>query len=478
MNHPTATSRKASYTAGVHLQPDRVLPYSHEAEQAVLGAMMLEREAADTMAALLSPEQFHVSAHADIFRAMTWILRHGQPVDILTLDNALRKAGKLSDIGGTFYLSELYRKTPSAANAGYHARLIIEAAMKREVIAQASKMLASAYEPGSDAFEIVDEAGGAINRIVEQRIVKGPRHISSVLKDLQEEIERLRDLKPGQVPGIRTGILDFDRKTGGLLATNLHIWAARPGMGKTGFLVCAARQAASEGVRTGIISLEMSDIQLIARAVADKANVTALKFRDGGFEGRDLEDIMAAATATAELPIFIDDTPALTIDQIKTRARLLHRREKIGLLFIDYLQLVAGDGSDGTKAAEVTAIARGLKNLAKELSIPVVALAQVNRGLEGRADRRPQLSDLKESGGIEEAADQVMFIHRPEYYGITVDEDGNSTSGIAELIIKKQRNGPLCTVRCRFVPEFVRFEDVWRLAEANIQLPWEQGKEF
>lgn len=481
MKYPlAATKRRQAEIPTTHLAlaADRVPPYSREAEQAVLGAMMLERSAALDISALLTPEHFHVEAHADIFRAMTALVSHAQPVDILTVNAELRKSGKLNDVGGSFYLSELNRLTPSAANAPFHARIVIEAAMKREIIAQAHAMLSSAYDPQSNAFDVVDAAGGAINRIVERRITKGPRHISAVLKDVQEEVARLSSLRPGEIPGIPTGIYDFDRKTGGLIPTNLHVWAARPGMGKTGFLATAAQYAAAQGVPTGIISLEMSDVQLIARAVADRASVTALKFRDGGFEGRDVEDIARAAAAAATLPLYIDDTPALTLDQIRTRARLLHRREKIKLLFVDYLQLVAGDGSEGTKAAEVTAIARGLKNLAKELNIPVVALAQVNRALEGRADRRPQLSDLKESGGIEEAADQVMFIHRPEYYGITIDEEGLSTAGIAELIIKKQRNGPLGTVRCRFVAEYVRFEDAWRGAEAKIQAPWEQGREF
>lgn len=457
----------------------RVPPHSKEAEQAVLGAMMLERDVADEVIASLIPEHFYHANHGEIFRAAMLIRKRGEPVDIVTLNEQLRKAGTLLDVGGSYYLAELNRLTPSAANAKFHAKIILEGAIKRRIISEASGLLEAAYEEGTDAIELLDSAGRTINELVEGRMVKGPRHISAVLTSLTAEVRRLATLKPGEVPGVGTGIFDFDRKTGGLLPSNLYVWAARPGMGKTGFLVCAAQYAASvQGQAAGIISLEMSDVQLIARAIASRSKVKALKFRDGGFEGDDIPSIERAIFEATGLPIFIDDSPGLTVEQIKTRARLLHRKHKIEILFVDYLQLVSDDTQRGTKAAEVTAISRGLKNLAKELNIPVVALAQLNRALESRVDRRPQLSDLKESGGIEEAADQVMFIHRPEYYGIDVDEDGQSTAGIAELIIRKQRNGPTGTVKCRFVADLVHFEDLWRQGESALKTPWEQAREF
>mgnify|MGYP003945840389 CR=1 FL=1 len=458
---------------------DRIPPQSRESEEAVLGAMMLEKSVAYKLTLLLTPDQFYFPNNGEIFRAMVTLQKEETPIDILTVNNELRNMGKLQDVGGAHYLAKLNRRTPSAENVEFYARIIIEAAIKREVISQANAMLRSAYDETTDAFEIVESAGTAINAIIEKQIANsGPRHVAIVMQKLSAEVERLAALKPNEIPGIATGIFDFDKAIGGLQPTNFYVWAARPGMGKTAFLMNVAYHATRNGVKTGIVSLEMSDVQLLSRAISDTANVHALKFRDGGFQGEDIPRIAKAIQDTSKLSLYVDDTPALTLQQIQTRARLLHRREKIQVLFVDYLQLISNSGTEGTKAAEVTAIARGLKNLAKELNIPVVALAQVNRGTESRPDHRPQLSDLKESGGIEEAADHVMFIHRPEYYGETIDENNNSTKGVAELIIKKQRNGPLCTVRCNFVAEFVRFQDSWKIGEANIASPWEQVREF
>lgn len=472
---------------GSQIEP-RVPPHSTDAEQSVLGAMMLEASAGLEAADILQLEHFYETRHADIYRAATNLLRRGVPVDIVSMNEELRKSGKLADVGGSYYLTELNRKTPSAANVAFHARIVLECAIKRQVIAAAGAAMDSAYRYGSDAFEVAEQATSQLTAVLERQVGSGARHISTVLTKLDASVERLRQMKPGEMAGFTTGLFDLDRMTGGLHRANLYIYAARPGMGKTGLLGCVAIAAATAGAvegsgqepcRVGILSLEMRDVELVARTVANTAKIDTLKFRDGGWEERDIVAYRDARTAMQTLPIFIEDTPSLTLQQISMRAQLLHRTEKVNLLIVDYLQMVEGDDAHSkNRARELTEIAYGLKAIAKRLDIPVIAAAQLNRELTNRSDKRPQLSDLKESGGIEEAADQVLFIHRPEYYGITLDEDNNPTDGIAELIIAKQRNGRTGTVRVRFVPEYVRFENLSTRSLDNMPHPWQEAKVF
>ncbi len=436
-----------------------ILPHVSEVEQAVLGAVLVDNTVWDDVAALLTPDTFFQRRNQIVFQAMQTLRQGGSPIDLISLHAELNKRGQVKEIGGPHYLSVLSAVTPSAGRVAHHARLVVEAALKREVIRTASVMLARAQEPGGDAFELIDYLGAEATRLAERRIGRGGRRFSTIIGDLMQRIDTLASIKPGQILGISTGLYDVDRLIGGFQKGNLYVVAGRPGMGKTAMLVLIAKAAAKGGHGVGIISLEMDDVQLVGRAVADDAGVSAHKLSVGGFDDSDLHNLIGAISGLHDLPIFVNDTPALSLNEIRAEARLMVRRDNVGILLVDYLQLMSEKGQEN-RAAEISTIARGLKNLAKELQIPVVALAQLNRSVESRPDKRPQLSDLKESGGIEEASDVVAFIHRPEYYGITVDEDNRSTAGMAEILVKKNRHGPTKDIRVRYVADYMRFENL------------------
>ncbi len=430
---------------------------------AVLGAMMLEKEAAGRAMQILKPDHFYRDTHKIIYQAMISLADRNQPIDIITLNDELRKLGKHSDIGGSHYLSELNRRVPTAANIEHHARIVFERALKRILITAAQETIQNCYSESTDAFEELDHSEQKIFEISEGT----SRGSYSAMKQLAMkalthlEVVHQRYKEGGGAVGVPTGIVKLDLQTGGFQKSDLIIIAARPSMGKTGLGLSIVRNAAIDYKKAvAFFSLEMSAQQLVLRLISAEAKVDAHRLRTGDIKDGDWQRIASTMHHLTEAPIYIDDSPALGIMELRARCRLMKREHNIEMVVIDYLQLMHAAKAE-SREREISMISRGLKQLAKELDIPVVALAQLNRSVESRSDKRPMLSDLRESGSIEQDADVVMFVHRPEYYGITVDtEDNMPTAGIAELIIGKQRNGPTGTVKTAFVKEYARFENL------------------
>ena len=441
---------------------DRVPPHSNEAEMAVLGAMMLDKDAANEAIRLLTPAAFYRAAHRIIFEAMLSLSERNQPVDIITLTEELRRSEKLEEIGGSHYLAELNRKTPTTANIQHHACIVFERALKRRMIAAAMAIIGSCYSDSTDAFEELDKAEQTIFEISESRNRTSSSSMERLVKetiDMLEEISERRAEGVGVI-GTPTGLVQVDRLTGGFQKSDLIILAARPSMGKTAMAMSMIRNAAIDYKKpVGFFSLEMSATQLMLRLISAEAKVNAHRLRTGDLKQQHWQQIVSTIHRLAGAPIYIDDTPALSIMDLRARARLMKREHDIELLVVDYLQLMHAPKAE-SREREISTISRGLKQLAKELNIPIVALSQLNRSVEARSDKRPMLSDLRESGSIEQDSDVVLFIHRPEYYGFSTDEGNRSTEGVAEVILSKQRNGPTGEVRLAFIKEFARFENL------------------
>lgn len=440
---------------------DRVPPHSNDAEMAVLGAMMLDRDAASEAIRILSAEMFYREAHRVIFEAMLALSERNQPIDIITLNEELRRRDRLADVGGSHYLAELNRRTPTSAHIEHHARIVFEKGLKRRMISAAMNILGSCYSDTTDAFEELDAAEQTIFEISESRNRTSSNSMERLAKEAIEFIEDMSARhQEGGVVGVPTGLIRFDKETGGLQKSNLIILAARPSMGKTSLAMTIARNAAVLDKKSvAFFSLEMAARDLMIRLISAEAKVNARNIFQGNLRQEHWQQIVQTIHRLASAQIFIDDTAALSIMDLRARARLLKREHGIDLLVIDYLQLMHAPKSE-SREREISTISRGLKQLSKELSIPIIALSQLNRSVESRTDKRPMLSDLRESGSLEQDADMVMFVHRPEYYGITVDEDNMPTQGIAELIVGKNRNGPTFTSKMAFIENFARFENL------------------
>lgn len=441
---------------------DRVPPHSKEAEMAVLGAMMLEKEASSKVMQILSADAFYHETHRVIFQAMASLADRNQPIDIITLNDELRRIGKLQDVGGSHYLSELNMRTPTAANVEHHARIVFEKALKRKLIAAAMEIIGNCYSETTDAFEEVDHAEKKIFEIAESRSARGYHTMKRLAIETVEMLEMIshRHSEGGGVIGVPSGLVKLDNLTGGYQKSDLIIIAARPSMGKTGLALSIARNAAIDYKRAvAFFSLEMSAPQLVMRLISAEAKVDAHRLRTGDLKTDHWQAIVKTVHRLAEAPVYIDDTPALGIMELRARARLMRREHNVEMIVVDYLQLMHAPKAE-SREREISMISRGLKQLAKELDIPIVALSQLNRSVESRADKRPMLSDLRESGSIEQDADVVLFVHRPEYYDIKVDEDGMPTEGMAELIVGKQRNGPTGVAKVAFIKEYARFENL------------------
>ncbi len=449
----------------VHLDSssnDRVPPHSNEAEMAVLGAMMLEKEAASKVIQILPPDSFYREAHRLIYQAMLSLSDRNQPIDIITLNDELRRLGKLGDVGGSHYLSELNMRTPTAANVEYHARIVFEKALKRRLISAAMEVITNCYSETTDAFEEVDHAEQKMFEIAESRNSRSYHSMKRLAIETVEMLESIssRYQEGGGVIGVPGGLVKLDGLTGGFQRSDLIILAARPSMGKTALAMSLARNAAIDYKKAvAFFSLEMSATQLVMRLISAEAKVDQHRLRTGDLKNEHWQQIVSTIHRLTEAPMYIDDTPALGIMELRAKARLMKREHNIEMIIVDYLQLMHAPKAE-SREREISMISRGLKQLAKELNIPIIALSQLNRSVESRGDKRPMLSDLRESGSIEQDADVVMFVHRPEYYGITVDEDGMPTEGTAEVIIGKQRNGPTGIAKIAFVREFARFENL------------------
>jgi replicative DNA helicase len=441
---------------------DRVPPHSNDAEMAVLGAMMLEKEAASKVIQILPPDAFYREAHRMIYQAMLALSERNQPIDIITLNDELRRIGKLADVGGSHYLSELNMRTPTAANVEHHSRIVFEKALKRRLIATATEIIGNCYSETSDAFEEVDHAEQKIFEIAESRNGRTYHSIKRLAIETVEMLESIhaRRKEGNNILGVPSGLMALDAITGGFQKSDLIILAARPSMGKTALGMSVARNAAIDFKKgVAFFSLEMAALQLVVRLLAAESKINAQQLRNGDLRDEEWQTLVSKIHHLVDSPLYIDDTPALGIMELRARARLMKREHNIEMIVVDYLQLMHAPKAE-SREREISMISRGLKQLAKELDIPIIALAQLNRSVESRGDKRPMLSDLRESGAIEQDADVVICVHRPEYYGIQVDEDGNPTQGVAELIVAKQRNGPTGIAKTAFLHEFARFENL------------------
>jgi replicative DNA helicase len=440
------------------LDLSKLPPQAVELESAVLGELMMDRQALADVIDILSPETFYKSAHQLIFSAIHTLFHNSEPVDILTVVQRLKKDGKLEEAGGAFYVTQLTNRVASSANVEMHSRIIIEEFIKRQVIMVSTTTLQTAYEDTSDVFELLEVAEQGLFSVTQNTIKKNYESLRTLLGQAIEQIENSRDQK---FKGVPSGFTRLDSITGGWQNADLVILGARPAMGKTSFMLSLARNACVEhGKPVAIFSLEMTSLQLVNRLISGEAEITAEKIRRGDFSENDFKELHSKIGKLVEAPMFIDDTPAISIFDFRAKAKRLKAQHKIELIIIDYLQLMTAvsNGKNGNREQEVGLISRSLKAIAKELDIPIIALAQLSRAMEQRGgNKHPQLSDLRESGSMEQDADLVMFIHRPEYYGILADDDGNSTQGIAEIIVAKHRNGRVGKENLMFIQQFTKF---------------------
>ena len=454
--------RVAKTTPNPHLTDGKMPPQALELEEAVLGALMLERDALTNVIDILKPQSFYKDAHSRIFNAIYELFKRSEPVDILTVTQELKKTGELDIIGGAYYITQLTNRVASAANAEFHARIVAQKFIQRELIRISTLTINAAYEEGSDVFDLLDSAESNLFSIVEGNIKKNYDKMHTLINKAIAQIEITRANK-GSFSGVASGLTTLDRLTSGWQKSDLVIIAARPAMGKTALVLTMARNAAVDFKKpVAVFSLEMSSLQLVTRLIASESELSAEKLKKGNLEDYEFQQLNDKIKNLADAPIFIDDTPGISVFELRAKARRLKEQHKIELIIVDYLQLMtAGGEGKGNREQEIATISRSLKGLAKELEIPVIALSQLSRAVETRGgDKRPQLSDLRESGAIEQDADMVMFIHRPEYYNITEDGEGNSTAGVAELIIAKHRNGPVDSAKTRFIAQFTKFADL------------------
>ncbi|MCH8125004.1 replicative DNA helicase [candidate division KSB1 bacterium] len=443
-----------------HEPSDRIPPQSIEAEMSVLGSMFLDREATGKAIEILDESAFYKDIHRIIYLAAISLYEKSEPVDIITLTEELTRQKQLEQIGGSYYLTELAESVPSAANVEYHAKIVLEKSLLRKLINVGNNISLEGYSPEKEVFDIIDKAEQAIFSLAEKRLQKGFLDINPIMHETFEQIEKLHS-KEGGISGVASGFKKLDEMTAGFHNSEFIVIAGRPSMGKTALALNIARNAALDNdVCIGILSLEMANYQLGMRLLCSEARVNAHSLRTGKLSKNDWPKLSEAVGKLSASKIFIDDSPNLGILEIRAKARRLKVEKNLGLLIIDYLQLVQGPSSEG-RQQEISAISRSLKALAKELDIPVIALSQLSRAVEQRGgDKRPVLSDLRESGAIEQDADLVLFIYRPEVYKDIYDDEGNSLEGIAEIIIGKQRNGPIGTVKLAFIEDYSKFENL------------------
>jgi replicative DNA helicase len=445
-------------------QAGRMPPQATEVEQSVLGAMLIEREAIPKAIEILPSDAFYEPKHQRVFEAIEALFERGNPVDLITLTEELKRRGDYDQIGG-YYLTELTTRVASAANVEYHARIIAEKSLLRKLITTMTGVVGQAFDPTTDAFDLLDNAEREIFQISESQLRKGAVDMNSVVHQTMQHLESIHG-REGGITGVPSGFTALDAMTGGWQPSDMVIVAARPSMGKTAFSLAITRNAAlhpEKPAGVAYFSLEMSAQQLAQRLLTSEARVDAQRARTGRLHDDDWPKLARAAGRLSAANIFIDDTPGLGILELRAKCRRLKAEHGIGLVIVDYLQLMHGTAQTkgGNREQEIAQISRSLKGLAKELDVPVIALSQLSRAVETRGgDKRPQLSDLRESGSIEQDADVVMFIYRAERYGITVDENGNSTEGLGELLIGKQRNGPIGDVKVAFVNQYARFENL------------------
>lgn len=435
-------------------------PSVPEIEASVLGAMLIEKEAVAKAIELLDEDSFYLKQHRLIYDAMVHLFQSAEPVDTVTVYEELKKRNLLEESGGAVYLSKLSQNISSAANIEFHAKIIVEKQILRNLITHSHQIAHSAYSGSEDAFDILDTAERKIFEITEKHFRKSFLDMDRAVRDALEYIEAIHS-NVKQKFSVPSGFYELDELLGGFQKSDLVIIAARPSMGKTAFALSAARNAAIDHkIPVGIFSLEMATMQLIIRMLCAEGRLNAHLVRTGKLPHEEGVKLSRNAHKLISAPIYVDDTPAQTVFEIRAKARRLKAEKNIGMIIIDYLQLMQGPPKIESREREISYISRSLKSLAKDLNIPVIALAQLNRAVEARQDKRPQLSDLRESGSIEQDADVVVFLNRPEFYNIKTFDDGSGTEGVAEVIIGKQRNGPTGEIRLKFMKEYARFENL------------------
>ncbi|HXF65331.1 MAG TPA: replicative DNA helicase [Burkholderiales bacterium] len=455
-----AQAQITSIVKDAQVEAARVPPHSIEAEQSVLGALLLDNTAWDRIADILGEQDFYRADHRLIFRHIGELIEGGKPADALTVAESLERSGKLAEVGGNAYLASLVAATPSAANVRRYAEIVRERAIMRSLAAVGTEIAESAYNPaGRDAKALVDEAESRVFRIAEAgaRSRQGFVKIDRPLTETVERIDLLYSREDkSEVIGLATGFLDLDRMTSGLQGGDLVIIAGRPSMGKTSLAMNIAEHAALELKKAvAVFSMEMSGPQLAMRMIGSVGRVDQHELRTGTFKEDDWTRLVDAVGRLNEAQIYIDDTAGLNALEVRSRARRLHRQcGGLALIVVDYLQLMSASGREENRATEIAEISRSLKGLAKELRIPVIALSQLNRGVDARQDKRPMMSDLRESGAIEQDADLILFIYRDEVYN-----PDTPNKGVAEIIIAKQRNGPTGKVNLTFLGRYTRFEN-------------------
>ncbi len=455
----TSVSPASSLTADTAVTA-RQAPWSPEAEQAVLGAMLLDSDAGLTAIEMLRERDFYRDAHRRIFRAMTKLLERGDVVDPVMLRNELERAGDLEASGGTDYIADLLDIIPTAANVEYHCRIVREKSLLRRLIDVGTNIVQTAYEGRDDVGALLDQAEQQVFEVSYQRGTQEVVRIKELMWQAMERIEA-RHRGDDSVRGVLSGFTDLDEMTNGFQGSDLIIVAARPSMGKTSFCLNAAANAALEGgTPTAVFSLEMSRDQLVERLLAAESFVDLHRLRSGKLRDDDYPKMSRAAGLLGTAPIWIDDTPALTLLELRSKARRMKAEHNVGLFIVDYLQLIRGTGRQESRQEEISFISRSLKALARELQTPVVALSQLSRAPEQRGgDRRPMLSDLRDSGAIEQDADLVLFIYRAEMYRSLVEGADGVEEGLTELILAKHRNGPTGTVKLAFHKQYTRFDN-------------------
>ncbi|HYF31831.1 MAG TPA: replicative DNA helicase [Chitinophagaceae bacterium] len=461
--------RKARRKSSIDLSTmvyGKVPPQAKDLEEAVLGAIMLEKSAFDTVVEILKPECFYVDAHQRIYRAMQSLAQKSQPIDILTVVEELKLKEELEVVGGPYYVTRLTNTVVSTANIEAHSRIVLQKFIQRELIRISGEIISDSYEDSTDVFDLLDEAESKLFEITNNHLRKNFDPIDRVLVKTIQRIEDLRN-KNEDITGVPSGFASMDRVTYGWQNTDLIILAARPSVGKTAFALNLARNAALHPTKptpVGIFSLEMSAGQLVQRILAAESEIMLEKIARGKLEEHEMKQLYARGIQRlAQAPIFIDDTPALNIFELRAKCRRLRNKHNIGMIIIDYLQLMSGtsENRNSNREQEISKISRDLKGLAKELGIPIIALSQLSREVEKRKEgnKMPQLSDLRESGAIEQDADMVMFLYRPEYYDITSNELGESNRGETHVRVAKHRNGSLETIKLRALLHIQKFVD-------------------
>ena len=433
----------------------KVPPHNLEAEQAVLGGVLLNNDAMNQLMDILSPDDFYREANATIFEGMTLLYNESEPIDVITLSEALTRKSQLEKVGGIDYLAVLVQSVSTSAGIVYHAEIIRHASVRRQLISECSNISELCFQEQEDAEGLLEKAEQTIFNIAESQIKEGFQSLNQVIKGSMERVVKAGESK-GFLTGITTGFEHFDRLTAGLQPSDLIIVAGRPSMGKTALALNMGYNAAKSTKKgIAVFSLEMSRQQLGIRLLGFESRIDATRLRTGRLNKDEWQELIDSADRLSEIPIYIDDSSAISVLEMKAKCRRLKKRGELGLVIVDYMQLIQGRRSAESRQLEMSEISRGLKGLAKDLDIPVMALSQLNRKVEDRPNKRPQLADLRESGAIEQDADVIVFIYRDEFYNPQSEESRN----IAEIIIGKQRNGPTGSVKLTFLKELTRFEN-------------------